>query len=177
MNALRWFSGFTERNTSKKDRLSLTQRLCYSVGHVLNDLAGNAWFSYLLVFLTKVAGLSNASAGFVLLLSQVFEGICTPVAGVFCDKTKCKYGRRKSWHFIGTACVTTSFPFIFNRCLGCAESSNAVKFLYYTGFSMVFGFGWGCTQIGHLSLIPEISKRESERVELSAFRWVRFFFF
>ncbi|XP_027059018.1 major facilitator superfamily domain-containing protein 12-like isoform X2 [Pocillopora damicornis] len=170
MNALRWFSGFTERNTSKKDRLSLTQRLCYSVGHVLNDLAGNAWFSYLLVFLTKVAGLSNASAGFVLLLSQVFEGVCTPVAGVFCDKTKCKYGRRKSWHFIGTACVTTSFPFIFNRCLGCAESSNAVKFLYYTGFSMLFGFGWGCTQIGHLSLIPEISKRESERVELSAFR-------
>lgn len=135
MNALRWFSGFTEKNTSKKDRLSLTQRLCYSVGHVLNDLAGNAWFSYLLVFLTKVAGLSNASAGFVLLLSQVFEGICTPVAGVFCDKTKCKYGRRKSWHFIGTACVTTSFPFIFNRCFGlCGEQQYCEIFILYRVF-------------------------------------------
>ncbi|KAJ7370165.1 Major facilitator super domain-containing protein 12 [Desmophyllum pertusum] len=161
---------FTKGKASKKDRLHSSQRFCYSVGHVLNDLAGNAWFSYLLVFLTKVAGLTNANAGYVLLISQVFEGACTPVAGILCDKTVCKYGRRKSWHLLGTACVTISFPFIFNQCLGCTDSSNTVKFFYYTGFSMVFGFGWGSTQIGHLSLIPEISKRESERVELSALR-------
>ena len=158
------------RFMSKKDHLSLTQRFCFSVGHILNDLAGNARFSYLLVFLTKVTGLSNAHAGYVLLISQVFEGICTPVAGILCDKTVCKYGRRKSWHLLGTACVTLSFPFIFSRCIGCTESSNTVKFFYYTGFSMVFAFGWGGTQIGHLSLIPEISKGESERVELSALR-------
>lgn len=170
MGAIRFVSGSTERKASKKDRLPLSQRFCYCVGHVLNDLAGNAWFSYLLVFLTKVAGLPNAHAGYVLLISQVFEGICTPVSGVLCDKTECKYGPRKSWHLLGTACVTVSFPFIFNRCLGCTDSSNVMKFLYYTGFSMIFGFGWGSTQIGHLSLIPEISKRESEKVELSALR-------
>lgn len=109
---------FTKGKASKKDRLPSSQRFCYSVGHVLNDLAGNAWFSYLLVFLTKVAGLTNANAGYVLLISQVFEGACTPVAGILCDKTVCKYGRRKSWHLLGTACVTISFPFIFNQCLG-----------------------------------------------------------
>lgn len=173
MGAIRLFcDGLTKRKASKKVSLSLSQRFCYSVGHILNDLAGNAWFSYLLVFLTKIAGLPNAHAGYVLLISQVFEGVCTPVAGILCDKTVCKYGRRKSWHLLGTACVTISFPFIFNRCLGCTDSSSTVKFFYYTGFSMVFGFGWGSTQIGHLSLIPEISKRESERVELNALRWV-----
>ena len=160
---------FTKKKSSKKDRLPSSQRFCYSVGHVLNDLVGNAWFSYLLVFLTKVAGLTNAHAGYVLLISQVF-GDCTPVAGVLCDKTVCRYGRRKAWHLFGTVCVTISFPFIFNRCLGCTDSSSLVKFFYYTAFCMVFGFGWGSTQIGHLSLIPEIIKRESERVELSALR-------
>jgi len=171
MGAIRLFcDGLTKTKVSKKVSLSVSQRFCYSVGHVLNDLAGNTWFSYLLVFLTKIAGLPNAHAGYVLLISQVFEGICTPVAGILCDKTVCKYGRRKSWHLLGTACVTISFPFIFNRCLGCTDSSNTAKFFYYTGFSMVFGFGWGSTQIGHLSLIPEISKRESERVELNALR-------
>lgn len=164
--------GLTKGKASRKVSLPVSQRFCYSVGHVLNDLAGNAWFSYLLVFLTKIAGLPNAHAGYVLLISQVFEGICTPVAGILCDRTVCKYGRRKSWHLLGTTCVTISFPFIFNRCLGCTDSSNAVKFFYYTGFSMAFGFGWGSTQIGHLSLIPEISKRVSERVELNALRWV-----
>ena len=90
MYAFRWFSGFTDRIVSKKDRLSLTQRLSYSVGHVLNDLAGNAWFSYLLVFLTKVAELSNVNTGFVRLLGQVqFRGYLHAVAGVLCDKTKC----------------------------------------------------------------------------------------
>lgn len=171
MGAIRLFcDGLTKRKVSKKVSLSVSQRFCYSVGHVLNDLAGNTWFSYLLVFLTKIAGLPNAHAGYVLLISQVFEGICTPLAGILCDKTVCKYGRRKSWHLLGTVCVTISFPFIFNRCLGCTDSSNTAKFFYYTGFSMVFGFGWGSTQIGHLSLIPEISKRESERVELNALR-------
>ena len=33
-----------------------------------------------------------------------------------------RYGRRKSWHLVGTICVLTSFPFLFMACLGCAKS-------------------------------------------------------
>lgn len=164
---------FSKQNGSKKTkkaRLPISQRVSYSFGHVLNDLAGNAWFSYLLLFLTKVGGLPSAYAGYVLLTSQVLEAVCTPISGILCDRTVCRYGKRKIWHLGGTICVSLAFPFIYNRCMGCTESGPTAKFLYYIGFAMVLGFGWGATQIAHLSLIPEIAHTKNERFELNAYR-------
>ncbi|KAK3739262.1 hypothetical protein QZH41_008453, partial [Actinostola sp. cb2023] len=42
--------------------------------------------------------------------------------------------------------------------------------VYYVGVAAVFQFGWGCVQISHLALIPEISRRKNERVDLNATR-------
>ena len=159
-----------KKSQDKKERLPIPQRVAFIFGHVLNDLVGNTWFSYLIIFLTRIAGLPSAYAGYVLLISQVFEGVCTPLTGILCDRTVSRYGRRKLWHLLGSICVSLAFPFIYNRCIGCSDSSSTTKVFYYIGFAMVFGFGWGATQIGHLSLIPEICKRESERVELVAGR-------
>lgn len=153
-----------------KERMKTSQKFAYGVGHILNDLAANTWFSYLLVFMNKVAGLNSGDTGLVLLLGQVTDALCTPFIGYLNDRTVCKYGRRKLWHLIGAICVCATFPFIFNKCLGCTDASSKVKLGYYYAFAAVFQFGWGCMQLSHLSLIPEIAKRFSERVELNAIR-------
>jgi hypothetical protein len=36
------------------------------------------------------------------------------LAGLMCRV----YGRRKSWHLVGSLCILLSFPFIFLPCLG-----------------------------------------------------------
>ena len=153
-----------------KERMELSQKFAHGVGHVLNDLVANTWFSYLLVFMNKVAGLTSGDTGLVLLLGQATDAVCTPFIGYLNDRTVCKYGRRKLWHLIGAVCVCATFPLIFNRCLGCTDASSKVKLGYYYAFAAVFQFGWGCMQLSHLSLIPEIAKRCSERVELNAIR-------
>lgn len=154
------------------DNLSLKQKLSFASGHVLNDLIGSAWFSYLIVFLTKVAGLSNPHAGYVVLSGQVLEALSNPVIGQLCDKTVSSYGRRKLWHLIGTAMVSVTIPMIFMRCIGCEESSSSYKLSYYIPLALFFCTGWGSTQIGHLALIPEICNKSSEAIELSALRLV-----
>ncbi|XP_065053899.1 major facilitator superfamily domain-containing protein 12-like [Rhopilema esculentum] len=152
-------------------RLPLIQRVCYGVGHVFNDLCANCWFSYLLIYMTKVISLSNANAGLILLIGQVADAIFTPFIGYGCDKTNCKYyGRRKLWHLIGTFCVLLSFPFIFNKCISCENASSTTLVLYYAAFVVVFQFGWAAVQISHLSLIPEIANKVSEKVGLNAIR-------
>eukprot|EP00794_Sanderia_malayensis_P003502 gene3502-4002_t len=152
-------------------RLPFMQKLFYGVGHVFNDLCANCWFSYLLLYMTKVVSLSNASAGLVLLIGQVSDAIFTPFIGYGCDKTNVKcYGRRKLWHLIGTFCVLLSFPFIFNLCMNCENASTTILLVYYSGFVIVFVFGWASVQISHLSLIPEIARKISEKVELNAIR-------
>ncbi|XP_041464222.1 major facilitator superfamily domain-containing protein 12-like isoform X1 [Lytechinus variegatus] len=155
-------------------KLPFIQRLSYGVGHVLNDLCASMWFSYLLVYFHKVLGFSNSMAGALLLLGQISDGICTPLIGYESDHTKtgiCNYGRRKSWHLIGTLCVIGSFTFIYQPVFGGEDAEDWARFIYYAPFVVIFQFGWAATQISHLSLIPEITAEDGERVELNAIRY------
>ncbi|XP_031567382.1 major facilitator superfamily domain-containing protein 12-like isoform X3 [Actinia tenebrosa] len=154
----------------KDERLIWSQKLSFACGHVLNDLVGSAWFSYLLVFLTKVSELSNAHAGYVILSSQILEALWNPVVGRLCDRTISRYGRRKLWHLVGTFCVTITVPMMFMRCISCEDEPSGTKMWYYIGLGTFCCFGWGATQIGHLALIPEICRSKTDAIELSALR-------
>ncbi|XP_059196642.1 major facilitator superfamily domain containing 12b [Centropristis striata] len=152
--------------------LSLCRRLCYASGHFLNDLCASMWFTYLLVYLHSVLGFQSTYAGVMLLIGQIADGICTPLVGYESDRAPCKYGKRKTWHLLGTVCVLASFPFIFNPCLACNDNTpQRVAIVYFTPFIVIFQFGWAATQISHLSLIPELASSESAKVELTAYRY------
>lgn len=159
----------SQHKTPKGNRLATGQKICYGVGHILNDLAANAWFSYLIIYLTKVARLSNSHTGLVVMLGQVTDGVCTPITAILNDRTVCRYGRRKIWHLLGSICVSFAFPLLFTRLID-DKASDSLKLAYYIGVAAAFQFGWGCVQISHLSLIPEIAISESEKVELNAIR-------
>lgn len=151
------------------------QRISYSVGHAFNDLCASFWFTYLLVFMNHVNGFSSDTAGTLMLIGQVADGMATVFIGIECDKVFdwwiCRYGRRKSWHLVGTICVFFSFPFLFNQCVGCQDSSEKSQIIYYAAFIILFQFGWAAVQISHLSLIPDLTPVSSERVELNAYRY------
>ena len=148
-----------------------SQKAFYGVGHILNDLCANCWFSYALLYWTKIIGLSETDAGLLLLIGQIADALSTIFIGYACDRTKFRwYGKRKLWHLIGSICVMLSFPFVFNLCLTCSESTELSKMLYYSAFVIVFQFGWAATQISHLALIPEIAKRASDVVHLNSIR-------
>ena len=160
-----------EREESNLVVLTWRTRLCYGVGHVLNDLCANVWFSYLLVYMQYVVGLSPTTAGSLLLVGQIADALSTPVVGIESDRTGYgRYGRRKLWHLLGVSCVSLSFPFIFIQCLGCEHSSEYALVIYYIPFIVVFQFGWASTQISHLALIPELSECKIEKVTLNAIR-------
>ncbi|KAK5637732.1 hypothetical protein RI129_000085 [Pyrocoelia pectoralis] len=155
--------------------LSWFQRFSYSVGHVFNDLCAAFWFTYLLIFMRKVNGFGEKTAGELMLVGQVADGLATPFIGLECDKNFtwwiCRYGKRKTWHLLGTICVLFSFPFIFNLCWGCHNSTEGAQVVYYSAFIIIFQFGWASVQISHLSLIPDLTPISSERIELNAFRY------
>ncbi|XP_070831251.1 major facilitator superfamily domain-containing protein 12-like [Chaetodon trifascialis] len=149
-------------------------RLSYAVGHFLNDLCASMWFTYLLVFYHSVLGFQNTYAGVLLLVGQIADAICTPLIGYESDRTPgCgNYGKRKTWHLVGTLSVLLSFAFIFNQCLGCSTATPQwASLTYFIPFIIVFQFGWAATQISHLSLIPELVTCEHAKVELTAYRY------
>lgn len=158
---------------ASRPTLTWRTKLCYGVGHILNDLTASTWFTYLLVYLQKVVKFSGIEAGVLLLIGQVADAIATPLVGIESDKLeRCSYGRRKIWHLVGVICVVISFPFIFNLCIGCNNPSHLAMFIYYAPFIVVFQFGWASTQISHLSLIPELITNDQEKCDLNAMRLV-----
>lgn len=156
------------------DRLSIFRKLSYGVGHVLNDLCASMWFSYFIIYFHRIVNFDNSLAGYLLLLGQVADAISTTFVGFESDRTQSgffNYGRRKSWHLVGCLSVLLSFPFIYNLCPGCVNSPNWAKFIYYAPFVIIFQFGWASTQISHLSLIPQLTPCENERVALNSIRY------
>ncbi|XP_076580639.1 major facilitator superfamily domain-containing protein 12 [Chaetodon auriga] len=152
--------------------LSVCRRLCYAAGHFLNDLCASMWFTYLLVYLHSVLSFQSTYAGVMLLIGQIADGVCTPLVGYESDRTTGICGKRKTWHLLGTVCVLVCFPFIFNPCLACTENTPQwAQVVYFTPFIIIFQFGWAATQISHLSLIPELVSRVSDKVELTAYRY------
>ncbi|KAE8293981.1 Major facilitator superfamily domain-containing protein 12 [Larimichthys crocea] len=130
------------------------------------------WFTYLLVYLHSVLGFQSTYAGVMLLIGQIADGVCTPLVGYESDRTAGICGKRKTWHLLGTVCVLVSFSFIFNPCLACEDSTAQwAQLVYFSPFIVLFQFGWAAAQISHLSLIPELVSRESDKVELTAYRY------
>ncbi|XP_074659678.1 major facilitator superfamily domain-containing protein 12-like [Tubulanus polymorphus] len=156
------------------EKLPFVRKLSFGVGHVMNDLCASMWFSYLLVYYHNVVRFSSDMAGYIMLLGQIADAVSTPLVGYESDRTRnglCGYPKRKTWHLVGTMSVAASFPFIFNGCITCDDAPDWSRFIYYAPFVVVFQFGWATTQISHLSLIPVLTPREDERVELNAIRY------
>lgn len=176
--------------------LPIYRKAAYGFGHVFNDLCASMWFTYLLLFFHSVLRIDNTYAGIILLIGQVADAAATPIIGFLCDKTRSRYGRRKSWHLVGTIMVAVSFFFFWHNCLFCTydttnNSTNLttdcngymygdldsmggtpihIKVIYFAIPIIIFQFGWASVQISHLSLIPELTEDQNERVGLNAIR-------
>ncbi|CAD5220079.1 unnamed protein product [Bursaphelenchus xylophilus] len=156
--------------------ISKCQVLAYSIGHFYNDLCSSMWFTYLMIYLERVIRLDHSLAGLLMLIGQVTDAISTPIVGLLSDASilpgfLCKFGRRKSWHIIGTFCVTISFPFIFGGCLLCEKGTESwLKVLWFAPYIAMFQFGWAAVQISHLAMIPELSENPSRRTSMNSLR-------
>ena len=133
------------------------------------------WFTYLLIVLEKVVSLHSWQSGMLMFIGQVTDALCTPLVGMLSDHSLlpgflARFGRRKSWHIIGTACVSFSFPLIFSGCLLCQEL-HWLRMIWFIPPIAVFQFGWAAVQISHLAMIPELTNSEHTRMSMTSFRY------
>ena len=177
-----WFEDKLNQSGKKrhKSRLPVVQKLSFSVGHFLNDAVVGAWVSYMLIFQTKVLGISNSTAGFLWIVTSTVDAVATLAVGYVCDNVKFPlfskyYGKRKSFHLLGTVLVAGLFPFLMMPCFVCGEDSSEWKLgIYYGALMVIHNIGWALSQVTHLALITEIAKRPDEMIELHALRSVKF---
>ena len=152
--------------------LPLYRKVAYGTANFINLLAISMWFPYSVAFYQKVLLLPAASAGTIILAGQIGGALSTPILGDWSDRCRCKVpGRRKVFQLVGMVCVVSSFFFMWYECLGCSSAPASYKVLYYSSFAVVSQFGWSATQLGQISLIPELAPDKATQVELNSIRY------
>jgi glycoside/pentoside/hexuronide:cation symporter, GPH family len=152
--------------------LSLFQQLTYSIGN-FGVGYGPATFAFLAYFFygretdsgEKIVLVSVTTYSVIWFLCNALNGITDPVVGYLSDRTRSRWGRRRPWVLIGAPLLAITYFFIWSPPDNTDTVANAV-----TLFASLFGFWFFFTVVvaPYLSLLPEITPYDNERVRVSA---------
>ncbi len=145
------------------------RKLAFGTGHVLMVLSTATWFSYSVAFFERVLQISAHNTGTIFVASQAFGAIAIPFFGMWSDQCECKFGRRKIFLLMANVAVAASLFFVWHDCLGCQSASQSYQVLYFTSWACIYQIG-AVGQITTLSLVPELARSKSEKVELNSIR-------
>ena len=135
----------------------------------MNDMCASTWFFYFSYYLIQIVGLNKDYATYVVLSGQIFDGLATPLVGIFSDKTNTRFGKRSPWYFFGTILVAITFSFIFFRVIP-NDATEFEKMIYYSICASVFNIGWATVQVSHMALLPLITLSKKKKDKMTRIR-------
>lgn len=149
-------------------KLKLKTKLSYGVG----GLADNALFTlietFLLFFLTTVAGIQPATAGTILAVGCLWEAFCGPISGFLSDNIETKFGKRKPFLLVAavpTAIVTT---LLFTD----IEIDYSIKVVYYAVMTLLFWWCFAIFFVPYITWGSELTEDYNERTVLRSYAYV-----
>ncbi len=155
-------------------QLRFGQQFLYAAGNLpvgFGPTVVSAWLAYFYYGRETADGepivLVGALAfGVITLLCNVLNAFTDPAVGYLSDRTRSRWGRRRPWVFAGAPLLAVSFFFLWTPPTADASWANmAVLFLALLGF----WFAFTVVVAPYLSLLPEITPYDDERVRISAF--------
>jgi sugar (glycoside-pentoside-hexuronide) transporter len=128
----------------------------------LGDLSVNLALASMLFiypnFLTDVAGLAPALAGFVPLFGRFFDAVSDPLMGRLSDRTKLRAGRRRPYFLIGMLPFGILYAALWSDP---GADSETARFVYYAAIYALFSLA-----------IPEMTPSYQERTSINTYRAV-----
>lgn len=155
---------------TKKEKLSLKEKVSYGMGDFGNGFMFDLGQLYLLKFLTDVAGISAAAAGTIFLVSKLFNAVMDPLVGSSIDYRK-NIGRRgkfRPYLLFGSLALAIVTVLLFIS----PSVPPAGKLAYAYAIYMMWGVAYSFTNIPYGSLGAAITQNAEERTSLATFRQI-----
>ena len=148
-------------------RLSLGEKLSYSMGEVAT-CAMFALFTTLLVFFyTDVVGVSPATVGMIIAISQGFNGASDMAAGFLVDRTRSKYGRVRVW-LLRMAVPYTIASVLLMTVPQIGAFAQAV-YIFFT-YNLMLTVVYTMTQLPYATLVTYLTRNQDERARTNIIR-------
>ena len=77
------------------NKTTLREKIGYSIASMGDSVGYSLTGTFLLFFLTTIAGISPGVAGTVIAIGAVWNAVVNPLIGYFADKVQTRFGRRR----------------------------------------------------------------------------------
>lgn len=146
--------------------LKTKEKVAYGIGDLGNNVAYGALGFYLVFFLTDVAGMSPAWAGYIFMIVRIWNAICDMITGVISDKTRSRFGRRRPYLLFGAIPLSLAFALLWQVFF----KDMLSMIVYYTLAGILFSTLYSLVSIPYNALLPEISQDYDERTSISGYK-------
>ncbi len=149
-------------------KLPFKIKMSYGIGAICDNALYTLIGTYLLLFLTTVAGVSPAMAGTIVAIGPVWEAICGPIVGFKSDGMVSRYGRRKP--FLLTAAVPVAI--VTSLLFTSIDASPTVKAIYYIVVVLMFFTTFATFFVPYMAWGSDLTEDYNERTVLRSYAYV-----
>jgi GPH family glycoside/pentoside/hexuronide:cation symporter len=149
-------------------KLKLSTKVSYGIGGIADNAMYTLQATYLMFFLTTVAGIEPALAGLIAALGSVWEAFCGPLVGYMSDNIETRFGKRKP--FVLIAAIPSALVTLLT--FTSINASPGVKFAYYLIMNLLY---WQCFALFFVPMISwgsELTDDYNERTEIRTFAYI-----
>jgi len=147
-------------------KLAKSEKFFYGIGDMGNNVAYGAVGFYFVFFLTDVAGISPVWAGYIFMISRMWNAVCDFIMGIVSDNTKTRFGRRRPFLLFGAIPLGIAFAILWVV----PFSGNIQLVIYYTFAGILFNTLYSLVSIPYNALLPELSQDYDERTSISGYK-------
>lgn len=156
---------------NSSERLSLKEKIGYSLGDTASNLFFQTFMLFLLYFYTDVFGIPAAVAGTMFLITRIWDAVNDPIMGMIADRTNTRWGKFRPY------LIWLALPFGIFGVLTFTTPDLSVtgKIIYaYITYTMMM-MAYTAINVPYSALMGVITPNSLERTEISSFRFVAAF--
>ena len=146
-------------------KLTFKNKIGYASA-AFGDAASYAFInSFLLFFLTTVAGIEPAAAGTITIVGAIWNMLINPIIGYISDNSATRWGRRRPFMLVMSLPLAASIYLLFTA----VDMLPQIKVLYYGAMLIVFWSAYTGFFVPYLALGAEYTQDYNERTELRSY--------
>ena len=149
-------------------KLGFRTKLLYGIGGVTDNAMYTIEGTFMMFFLTSVAGLRPGIAGLILAVGSIWEVMCGPVAGYMSDNTLSRYGKRKPYLIFASLPVALTMWLLFTS----FDMSYTVKVIYFFAVMLLFQMTFSSFFVPYMAWGSELTEDYDERTVLRSYAYV-----
>ena len=155
----------------EQERLSIKEKVGYSVGDTASNLFFQTFIYYMLFFYTDVFGITAKAAGTMFLITKIWDAVNDPMMGMIADRTDSRWGKFRPYLIWGAIPFGVLGVLTFTT----PELGDTGKLVYaYITYTFLM-MAYTAINVPYSAIMGVMTPNSHDRTTISSFRFVAVF--